>query len=42
MSDLGAVPATAAQAAPDSLRAFLKTEIDSRGSVIKQAGISPE
>ena len=42
MADLGAVPATAAQATPDSLRTFLKSEISSWGTVIKQAGISPE
>jgi tripartite-type tricarboxylate transporter receptor subunit TctC len=42
MADLGAVPATVAQATPDSLRAFLKSEINSWGSVIKQAGITPE
>jgi tripartite-type tricarboxylate transporter receptor subunit TctC len=42
MADLGAVPATAAQAAPDSLRTFLKSEIDTWGAVIKQAGITPE
>jgi tripartite-type tricarboxylate transporter receptor subunit TctC len=42
MADLGAVPATAAQATPDSLRAFLKSELDSWGAVIKQAGILPE
>jgi hypothetical protein len=42
MADLGAVPATAVQAAPDSLRTFLKTELDSWGAVIKQAGIQPE
>jgi tripartite-type tricarboxylate transporter receptor subunit TctC len=42
MADLGAVPATAAQATPDALRTFLKSEISSWGTVIKQAGISPE
>jgi tripartite-type tricarboxylate transporter receptor subunit TctC len=42
MADLGAVPATAVQATPDSLRGFLKSEIDSWGAVIKQAGIVPE
>jgi tripartite-type tricarboxylate transporter receptor subunit TctC len=42
MADLGAVPATAAQATPESLRSFLKLELDTWGQVIKQAGISPE
>jgi tripartite-type tricarboxylate transporter receptor subunit TctC len=42
MADLGAAPVTAAQATPDSLRTFLKSELESWGSVIKQAGISPE
>jgi tripartite-type tricarboxylate transporter receptor subunit TctC len=42
MADLGAVPAPTAQANPEALRAYLKSEIDSWGAVIKQAGISPE
>jgi tripartite-type tricarboxylate transporter receptor subunit TctC len=42
MADLGAVPATTAQATPESLRSFLKLELDTWGRVIKQAGISPE
>jgi len=42
MADLGALPSGAAQATPDALRAYLKSETDSWGSVIKQAGISPE
>jgi tripartite-type tricarboxylate transporter receptor subunit TctC len=40
MADLGAVPATAAKATPESLRSFLKSEIDLWGPIIKQAGIS--
>ena len=42
VADLGSVPASAAQAKPDVLRAFLKSEIDTWGTVIKQAGIVPE
>jgi tripartite-type tricarboxylate transporter receptor subunit TctC len=36
------LPSGAAQATPGALRAYLKSETDSWGSVIKQAGISPE
>jgi tripartite-type tricarboxylate transporter receptor subunit TctC len=42
MADLGAVPASAAQATPDALRVYLKSELDTWGAVIKQAGIAPE
>jgi tripartite-type tricarboxylate transporter receptor subunit TctC len=42
MADLGAVPAPMAHATSEALRAYLKSEIDSWGSLIKQAGISPE
>jgi tripartite-type tricarboxylate transporter receptor subunit TctC len=42
LSDLGAVPATAAKATPELLRSFLKSEIDLWGPIIKQAGISAE
>ena len=42
MAELGAAPATSAQATPELLRSFLKLEIASWGVAIKQAGISPE
>jgi tripartite-type tricarboxylate transporter receptor subunit TctC len=42
MADLGAVPATVAKATPESLRSFLKSEIDLWGPTIKRAGISAE
>jgi tripartite-type tricarboxylate transporter receptor subunit TctC len=42
MADLGAVPSTAAQVSPDVLRTYLKSETDSWGAVIKQAGITAE
>lgn len=42
MADLGSVPATAPQATPDALRVYLKSELDTWGTVIKQAGIVPE
>jgi tripartite-type tricarboxylate transporter receptor subunit TctC len=42
MADLGAVPATAAKATSESLRSFLKSEIDLWGPIIKQAGISAD
>jgi tripartite-type tricarboxylate transporter receptor subunit TctC len=42
MADLGAAPASMAHATSEALRAYLQSEIDSWGSVIKPAGISPE
>jgi tripartite-type tricarboxylate transporter receptor subunit TctC len=42
MADLGAVPATTANATPELLRTFLKSEIDLWGSVMKQAGVAAE
>jgi tripartite-type tricarboxylate transporter receptor subunit TctC len=42
MADLGAVPATAPQTTPDSLRVYLKSELDAWGTVIRKAGIVPE
>jgi tripartite-type tricarboxylate transporter receptor subunit TctC len=42
MADLGAVPAAAPRATPDALRVYLKSELDTWGTVIKQAGIVPE
>lgn len=42
MADLGAVPAPTANATPEVLRTFLKSEIDLWGSVIKQAGVAAE
>jgi tripartite-type tricarboxylate transporter receptor subunit TctC len=42
LADLGAVPASLANAAPEPLRAHLKSEIDTWGPIIKKAGIQPE
>jgi tripartite-type tricarboxylate transporter receptor subunit TctC len=42
MADLGAVPASPANAAPEPLRAFLKSEIEIWGPIIKKSGIQPE
>jgi tripartite-type tricarboxylate transporter receptor subunit TctC len=37
-ADLGALPATPAQARPEALRATLKAEIEKWGSIIREAG----
>ncbi len=42
MADLGSLPATAAGATPDALRAHLKSELELWATVIKQAGVVPE
>jgi tripartite-type tricarboxylate transporter receptor subunit TctC len=42
LADLGAFPAPLANAAPDPLRAHLKSEIETWGPIIKKAGIQPE
>jgi tripartite-type tricarboxylate transporter receptor subunit TctC len=42
LADLGAVPAPLANAAPEPLRAHLKSEIETWGPIIKKAGIQPE
>jgi tripartite-type tricarboxylate transporter receptor subunit TctC len=42
MADLGAFPAPLANAAPEPLRAHLKSEIETWGPIIKKAGIQPE
>jgi tripartite-type tricarboxylate transporter receptor subunit TctC len=42
MADLGAVPVTPAAASPEPLRTFLKSEIETWGSVIKKSGIQPQ
>jgi tripartite-type tricarboxylate transporter receptor subunit TctC len=42
MADLGAVPAPLTNASPESLRAFLKSEIEIWGPIIKKAGVQPE
>jgi tripartite-type tricarboxylate transporter receptor subunit TctC len=42
MGDLGALPASLANAAPEPLRAHLKSEIETWGPIIKKAGIQPE
>jgi tripartite-type tricarboxylate transporter receptor subunit TctC len=40
--NLGAVPAPLTNAAPEPLRAHLKSEIETWGSIIKKAGVQPE
>jgi tripartite-type tricarboxylate transporter receptor subunit TctC len=42
MADLGAFPAPLANAAPEPLRAHLKSEIETWGPIIKKAGVQPE
>jgi len=42
MADLGAVPAPLTNAAPEPLRAHLKSEIETWGPVIKKSGIQPQ
>jgi len=42
MADLGAFPAPLVNAAPEPLRAHLKSEIETWGPIIKKAGIQPE
>jgi len=42
MADLGAVPAPLGNAAPEPLRAHLKSEIETWGPVIKKSGIQPQ
>jgi len=42
MADLGAVPAPLSNAAPEPLRAHLKSEIETWGPVIKKSGIQPQ
>lgn len=42
LADLGAVPAPLTDAAPEPLRAHLKSEIEIWGPIIKKAGIQPE
>jgi len=42
MADLGAVPAPFSNAAPEPLRAHLKSEIETWGPVIKKSGIQPQ
>jgi hypothetical protein len=42
MTATAPVPSPAARATPEVLRTYLKSEIDSWGAVIKQAGITPE
>jgi tripartite-type tricarboxylate transporter receptor subunit TctC len=42
MADLGALPASLANAAPEPLRIHLKSEIETWGPIIKKAGIQPE
>jgi tripartite-type tricarboxylate transporter receptor subunit TctC len=42
MAELGAVPVSRAKASPESLRTFLRSEIDVWGPIIKKSGIQPE
>ncbi len=42
MADLGAVPASLTNAAPEPLRAHLKSEIETWGPIIKKSGIQPQ
>jgi tripartite-type tricarboxylate transporter receptor subunit TctC len=42
LANLGAVPAPLMNAAPEPLRAHLKSEIETWGPIIKKAGVEPE
>jgi tripartite-type tricarboxylate transporter receptor subunit TctC len=42
MGDLGAVPVSPAAASPEPLRIFLKSEIETWGSIIKKSGLQPQ
>src|SRR5215467_12677737 len=42
MADLGAVPVSPSAASPEPLRVFLKSEIETWGSIIKKSGIQPQ
>ena len=42
LANLGAVPAPLTNAAPEPLRAHLKSEIETWGPIIKKAGVEPE